>query len=241
MFKIDSIDVNGSTRSEAPARSAALDPIPLRALNQACYCPRLYFLQYVDSIMPINEYVEDGIFQHRRVDDPALELRTRKDGDVFHTRSVSLSSESLGLTGKLDLIEERGDEIVPIEYKRSSWPTGQEGRIGYWENDAVQLCGQALLLEENLGKRVDRGVIYYKGSKSRVDVPIDESLREKTFATILLIRKLASQDAPPEPLPAELRRRCHGCKMMKNCFPGDAFRNDRLDDVFSEDDTTIDR
>ncbi len=207
------------TKLDDRPRSASADLIPLRALNQACYCPRLYFLQYVDSVMPINEYVEDGIFQHRRVDDPALELRTRKDGDVFHTRSVSLSSESLGLTGKLDLIEERGDEIVPIEYKRSSWPTGQEGRIGYWENDAIQLCGQALLLEENLGKRVDRGVIYYKGSKSRVDVPIDESLREKTRATIELIRKLDSADTPPEPLPVELRHRCHGCSLVTICLP----------------------
>ncbi len=207
------------TKLENRRRAASADLIPLRALNQACYCPRLYFLQYVDSVMPINEYVEDGIFQHRRVDDPELELRTRKDGDVFHTRSVSLSSESLGLTGKLDLIEERGDEIVPIEYKRSSWPTGQEGRIGYWENDAIQLCGQALLLEEHLGKRVDRGVIYYKGSKSRVDVPIDESLREKTRATIELIRKLDASDTPPEPLPAELRHRCHGCSLVTICLP----------------------
>ena len=84
--------------------------IPVRALNQVSYCPRLYYLEYVESVMPTNEYVEDGLFQHRRVNDPQLANRTRKEGDALHTRSVSLSSERLGITGKLDLMEERGGE-----------------------------------------------------------------------------------------------------------------------------------
>ena len=77
--------------------------IPLRALNQVSYCDRLYFLEYVDAVMPTNKYVEDGSFQHRRVNDPKLENKPRKEGEVINTRSVSLSSEKLGLTGKLDV------------------------------------------------------------------------------------------------------------------------------------------
>jgi CRISP-associated protein Cas1 len=53
--------------------------IPVRALNQVSYCPRLYYLEYVDAVMPLNEHVEDGLFQHRRVNDPALAHRTRKE------------------------------------------------------------------------------------------------------------------------------------------------------------------
>src|SRR5271156_825065 len=71
------------------------DLIPVRALNQVTYCQRLYYLEYVESVMPTNEHVEDGLFQHRRVDDPALQNRTRKDGEVLHTRSIQVSSEKL--------------------------------------------------------------------------------------------------------------------------------------------------
>src|SRR5271155_4370543 len=93
------------------------DLIPVRALNQVTYCPRLYYLQYVDAVMPVNEHVEGGLFDHRRVDDPKLAQRTRKNGDTLHTRSVALSSEKLGLTGVLDLLEETAGESYPVETK----------------------------------------------------------------------------------------------------------------------------
>src|SRR5438309_732596 len=89
--------------------------IPVRALNQVSYCPRLYYLEYVESVMPVNEYVEDGLFQHRWINDPDLANRTRKEGDALLTRSVSLSSERLGISGKLDLLEEKGEAIRPVE------------------------------------------------------------------------------------------------------------------------------
>src|SRR5271154_5520902 len=98
------------------------DLIPVRALNQVSYCARLYYLEYVEAIMPINEYVEDGLFQHRRVNEPALANRTRKEGDALRTRKVSLSSQRLGITGKLDLLEEQGETIRPVETKRSAAP-----------------------------------------------------------------------------------------------------------------------
>src|SRR6266850_6425236 len=99
--------------SETAMIATELDLIPLRALNQVTYCHRLYYLEYVDGVMPINEHVEDGLFHHRRVDDPDLQHRTRKDGDTLHTRSVQLSSPRLGLTGKLDLVEEKNGTTCP--------------------------------------------------------------------------------------------------------------------------------
>lgn len=209
----------------------AQDLIPVRALNQVSYCPRLYYLEYVESVMPTNEHVEDGLFQHRRVNDPALENRTRKEGDAFQTRSVSLSSERLGISGKLDLMEERGGVTRPIEYKRSSAPTGDDGRPTVWENDAIQLCAQGLLLEEEFGMPVPRGVLYYIGSKSRVDVPLDEALRAKTLSAIATIRDLAARDTPPEPLPVELRHRCYGCSLATVCLPEETLYTTRHPEI----------
>src|SRR5262249_370215 len=195
------------------------DLIPVRALNQVSYCPRLYYLEYVEAVMPTNEYVEDGIFQHRRVNDPQLEHRTRKEGKALHTRSVALSSERLGLSAKLDLMEEKNGAAHPAEHKRPTGRGGAGGRPAYWENDAIQLCAQGLLLEENLGVPVPRGVLYYIGSKTRVEIPLDEDLRTKTLQAIQTIRDLAARDTPPEPLPAELRHRCPGCSLVTICQP----------------------
>lgn len=197
----------------------APDLIPVRALNQVTYCPRLYYLEYVEAVMPINEYVEDGLFQHRRVDDPALTNRTRREGDRLHTRSVSLSSEAIGISAKLDLVEERGGVVRPVEYKRSAAPPGLDGRPRWYDNDAVQLCAQGMLLEEELGSPVIAGVLYYIGSKTRVEVPLDDDLRQQTRDAIARIRDLSARLEPPEPLPSELRHRCFGCSLAPVCLP----------------------
>src|SRR6202790_5255055 len=91
--------------------------IPVRALNQVTYCPRLYYLQYVEAVMVKNEHVEGGLFDHRRVNAPDLANRTRKEGEALHTRSTAISSEKLGLTGVLDLVEERNGSTYPVETK----------------------------------------------------------------------------------------------------------------------------
>src|SRR5262249_35129784 len=133
------------------------EPIPLRALNQVTYCPRLYYLQYVDCVMPINEHVEGGLHDHRRVDDPDLAKRARKEGDDTRSRGVVISPEALGLTGVLDQIEEKNGKQYPVETKHGSAPRDQNGQPTTWDNDAVQLCAQAMLLEEQCGKPVPVG------------------------------------------------------------------------------------
>ena len=182
-------------------------PVPVRALNQVTYCPRLYYLQYVDCVMPTNQHVEAGLHDHRRVDDPDLANRPRKDGDAVRTRSTPLSSEALGLTGVLDLIEEKGGDLYPVETKHGEAPHDDDGKATSWDNDAVQLCAQGLLLEESFGRPVTHGYQFYAGSRERVEVAFDEDLRNKTLGAIALCRELSARDAPPEPLPAELRHR----------------------------------
>jgi CRISP-associated protein Cas1 len=193
--------------------------IPLRALNQVTYCPRLYYLQYVDAVMPTNEHVESGLFDHRRVDEPGLANKTRKEGDTQRSRGVHLSSETLGLTGILDVIEEKDGVSSPVETKHGAAPRDDDGRPTTWDNDAVQLCGQALLMEEALGKPVERGYQFYAGSRERVEVRFTDELRAKTRSAVDECRRLSALDAPPDPLPAELRHRCFGCSLAPVCLP----------------------
>src|SRR5205823_14281348 len=108
------------------ANAVASDPIPLRALNQVTYCPRLYYLQYVDCVMPTNEHVEAGLHDHRRVDSPELANKTRKDGGTASSRGIALSSEMLGITGVLDVIEEKAGEQYPVETKHGSAPRDED-------------------------------------------------------------------------------------------------------------------
>lgn len=199
------------------APSTAL--IPLRALNQITYCPRLYYLQYIDAVMPTNEHVESGLFDHRRVDEPELANKTRKEGEADKSRGIHLSSETLGLTGILDLIEEKNGASYPVETKHGSAPRDDDGRPTTWDNDAVQLCGQALLMEEAFGIHVDHGFQFYAGSRERVEVRFTDELRAKTRAAIDECHRLSTLDAPPDPLPAELRHRCFGCSLAPVCLP----------------------
>lgn len=199
--------------------AAAPELLPVRALNQVSYCPRLYYLQYVDCVMPTNEHVEGGLFDHRRADDPALKLRTRTEGDAARTRGVPVSSPALGLTGVLDQIEERNGESYPVETKHGSAPRDADGRPTTWENDAIQLCAQALLLEEQTGRPVPRGFQFYAGTRERVAVEFTPELRDKTVAAVAQCRELSATDGPPPPLPAELRHRCFGCSLAPVCLP----------------------
>src|SRR5258706_4098 len=102
--------------------ASTTDLIPVRALNQVTYCPRLYYLQYVDAVMPTNEHVEGGLFDHRRVDSADLKNKTRKDGDTAGTRGVALSFDALGISGVLDAIEEQPGVQYPVETKHGSAP-----------------------------------------------------------------------------------------------------------------------
>jgi CRISPR-associated protein Cas1 len=195
------------------------DPIPVRALNQVTYCPRLYYLQYVDCVMPTNEHVEGGLFDHRRVDSPELANKTRTDRGTATSRGIALSSESLGISGVLDVIEEKNGEQYPVETKHGPAPHDDNGNPTVWDNDAVQLCAQAMLMEEAFGKPVPHGFQFHAGNRERVEVTFTDELRQKTRDAVTRCRELAVLDSPPEPLPAELRHRCFGCSLAPVCLP----------------------
>jgi CRISPR-associated exonuclease Cas4 len=186
------------------------DSIPISALNTLEYCPRRFYYQFVQSDMVINEFVLEGALLHRRVNQAGTQTVGQ---DVMQTTRLYLYSEELRLSGFTDVIEEQGGLLIPVEYKH--------GQQGEWLNDAIQLCAQALCLEERLpGKApIPYGYIFYAGSRRRVQVDFSAELREKTRAAIELAFQVAALEKPPLPLEPPLTARCPNCSLVSLCLP----------------------
>jgi CRISPR-associated protein Cas1 len=207
------------------------DNLPIRMLNEYTYCPRLFHLMYVEGRWEENEFTLEGKYAHRRVDRvdqllpdpdaPARDNEKRTDADGSNagdeapqvSRSVSLTSPGLGITGKLDLVSTAGDEAVPVETKRGRVPKNAERS---WEPERVQLMAQGLLLREH-GFRCSRGVLYFAESRTRVDVPFTEELERCTRALIAEARSAATSQVLPPPL--EDSPKCDGCSLSGICLP----------------------
>jgi CRISPR-associated exonuclease Cas4 len=185
------------------------DFIFLSALNQYDYCPRRCYYLFVENTFLDNEHTVEGSLQHTRADSGEVSSR---DG-TLQLRSVYLYARRLGICGKADVIEEKEGELYPIEHKK--------GRRGEWRNDALQLCAQALCLEEMNGKPVTRGYIYYAATGRRQEVEFSPDLRQQTIDTIAAVRRLIeSGERPPNPYTP----RCKGCSLYDLCLPRETAR-----------------
>lgn len=202
--------------------------LPVRMLNEYAYCPRLFHLMHVEGRWADNVYTEEGREAHRRVDrlehvlpDPeAEEKRPREpdqegegDGRPTVSRSVSLGSGVLGITAKLDLVSTAGEDAVPVETKRGQVPRNAERS---WEPERVQLMAQGLLLREH-GYACDHGVLYFAGSRTRVDVPFTAELEARTLRFIEEARAAAGRPELPPPL--DDSPKCNGCSLAGICLP----------------------
>ena len=132
---------------------------------------------------------------------------------ALHARSVTLSSERLGLIARVDLIEAEDGKVTPVDYKRGKRP---HVAAGAYEPERVQLCVQGLLLEEQ-GYRCDEGVLYFCDSRERVRVPFDEDLRRTTFDAVHGLRLTAASGRIPPPL--EDSPKCPRCALVGICLP----------------------
>ena len=186
------------------------DSIPISALNTLEYCPRRFYYQFVQSDMVINEFVLEGTLLHRRVNQAGTQTVGQ---DVMQTTRLYLYSEELRLSGFTDVIEEQGGLVIPVEYKH--------GQQGEWLNDAIQLCAQALCLEERRPGEapIPYGYIFYAGSRRRVQVDFSAELRAKTRAAIELAFQVAALEKPPLPLEPPLTARCPNCSLVSLCLP----------------------
>ena len=184
--------------------------LPISSLNALEYCPRKFYYQFVQGEMLVNEFVLEGTLAHQRVHQEGT--HTTVEGEMQTTR-LYLYSEALHLTGFADVIEERAGVLVPVEYKH--------GHQGQWLNDQVQLCAQALCLEERQpGKPlIAYGYIYYVGSRRRVQVHFTQQLRASTKAAIAQALKVAALETPPAPLAGKMAARCPNCSLLPLCLP----------------------
>ena len=189
--------------------------IPVRMLNEHVYCPRLAYLMWVQGEFAHNEFTVEGTIRHKRVDKKggAPLPEEPEDGENIHARSVSLSSELLGITAKLDLVEGEGALVSPVDYKRGKRPH-IPGSV--YNPERVQLCAQGLLLREH-GYKVDEGVIYFCSSRERVRVLFDEELIELTMSSIGSISQIARLAEIPVPL--EDSPKCPHCSLVGICLP----------------------
>jgi CRISPR-associated protein Cas1 len=192
-------------------------PIPVRMLNEHVYCPRLAYLEWVQGEWADSADTVDGRHKHKRVDKrsgrlPDAETAAEENAHI-HARSISLSSNKLGLTCKLDLIEGEGSRITPVDYKRGKRPHIARG---VYDPERVQLCAQGLLLREH-GYDCDEGVIYYVASKERVSVAFDDELLTLTRNALSELRTMAAGGRIPEPLVDSPK--CPRCSLVSICLP----------------------
>lgn len=189
--------------------------IPLRMLNAYVYCPRLAYLEWVQGEWAESVDTLEGKWVHRRVDEGEGEgARLDWQGQEREVRSVSLSSPSLGLVGRIDLVELAEGVAVPVEYKKGRRPHTERR---FWDPEGVQLCAQGMLLREH-GFACSEGVIYFAGSRERVRVPFDERLEDLTHMMVAGIQAFTLPEARIPP-PLEEDRKCVRCALAGICLP----------------------
>ncbi len=188
----------------------APETIPLSYLNALEYCPRRFHYEFVQGDMLRNEFVLEGTLIHQNADQPGQ--HTSQDGEI-QINHLYLYSERLRLSGFTDIVEEEDGVLIPVEYKH--------GKEGKWLNDHVQLCAQALCLEERQAGHVPipYGYIFYYGSRKRVQVHFTPELRAKAHATIAQAFQVATLTTPPPPLDGKLASRCRDCSLHPICMP----------------------
>jgi CRISPR-associated exonuclease Cas4 len=189
---------------------AESDLIPISALQHFVVCPRQCALIHLESVWIENERTAEGRVEHERVDRGGAETR----GPVRRAYGVPLLSLRLGLAGKADVVEFRAspeggpEQPFPIEHKR--------GRPKIGDEDRVQLCAQALCLEEMLGVSVPAGALFYGRTQRRTEVVFDEALRRRTEAVAAEVRALFEAGVTPLP-PASAP--CKSCSLWDACRP----------------------
>lgn len=186
------------------SEGAGPEIIVISALEHYSYCPRQCALIHLEQIFDENVFTVRGRQAHERVDDG----ETGKSGDVRVERSVPLWSHRLGLVGKADAVEFHGATPYPVEYK--------VGRRRQWGHETLQLCAQALCLEEMLGESVPQGAIYYRASRRRREVEFDDQLRRQVENAVQEIRVMLGRSDLPPPVNDP---RCRHCSLIESCMP----------------------
>ncbi len=183
---------------------------PLSALNDFLFCPRRCYLHRVEGLWAENVHTVSGSLAHQRVHAP----RDADESPFRTARGLRLVSHRLKVAGVADLVEFRPDPAggpdvpFPVEYKR--------GRRRRWDNDEVQVCAQAICLEEMLGVAVPAGAVFSVKSKRRRAVAFDAALRRQTEDAAARLHQLLASGTTPPPV---VHPKCRQCSVNPLCLP----------------------
>lgn len=180
------------------------DPIMLSALEHYAYCPRQCALIHVEQVWDENLYTMRGRDVHEHVHDDS----SHDQAGVRLERSLPIWSRRLGLTGKADLVEFHGDIPYPVEYK--------SGRHRKGNPESIQLCAQALCLEEMFGVQVEKGALFWHGSRERREVVFTLDMREHVEVLVADVRDMLEKRIAPPPVND---KRCEDCSLRESCLP----------------------
>jgi CRISPR-associated exonuclease Cas4 len=181
------------------------EPIPLSALQHATYCLRQAALIHLERLWADNRFTAEGNVLHSVADKGGK----RQARGVRRVMALAVSSNRLGVAGVCDVVEFVADVPFPVEYKR--------GKPKLHRADEVQLCAQALCLEEMTGHRVPDGALYYAETHRRVVVPFDADLRSLTETVVTDLRAMLASGTTPPPTPH--KSHCRACSLLELCRP----------------------
>ncbi len=198
------------------------DLLPISALNQLVFCPRRCALMLIEGQWADNQHTALGLLQHER----SHRAETESRGDLRICRGLRLRSLELGLAGVADVVEfhrstpQDDDGAVPLAGVEGRWRPfpveHKKGREKPDQADEVQLCAQALCLEEMLGIRIPEGALFYNASRDRLPVTFSPELRATTIDTARRLHELVADGTVP---PARPGKRCRGCSLEDACAP----------------------
>lgn len=181
------------------------DYIMLSALQHYLFCPRQCALIHLEQIWSENRYTAEGRVLHERPDS----RESRQEGRVRTVRTLPIRSAHLGMSGQADVVEfHKNGEVFPVEYKR--------GKPKKNRCDEVQLCAQALCLEEMLNVEIREGALFYGKNRRRQPVEFDAELRKLTELTIAQVHALLNARVTPK---AIYSKKCDQCSLMAACLP----------------------
>jgi CRISPR-associated exonuclease Cas4 len=198
------------------------DLLPLSRLADLEFCERRAALHLIEMVWEDNVHTAEGTVMHERVHGEDV---PEKRGNLIILRGLWLRSRRLGLYGKTDVVElhrtVKDDPIgtnifglkscwrvYPVEYK--------PGRMRHQQSFLIQLCAQAICLEEMLGCTVPEGALFYGQPRRRKEVQFDERLRKETEEAAERLHALVDDGRTP---PARYEKKCDNCSLLHICMP----------------------
>lgn len=200
-------------------RYSESDYLQLSGLQHFVFCRRQWALIHVEGLWAENYRTADGEILHQNAHDPEF---VESRGDRVITRAIRVHSPTLGVSGECDVVEYLRDaggiplpgreglwQPFPVEYKRGK-PSG------HTEADAMQLCGQALCLEEMLCCAIPRGALYYGQTRHREPVEFTEELRQQVRSSLEEMHAMLRRGYTPKVRPT---KSCNACSLRELCLP----------------------